>query len=163
MQWGVISFKGSFEPASVDEHLEAIKIVLRNTGTRWRKRKEKISRNQKSTMSQKQGSESFRKIGCSVKYAGNEDEFKSPMTLTCSVIGGSSAIPGALWKQQQVEVKIVCNYRKLSKDSFFPLQENYCERYYHSEVEFGNGSKVKCRVCVFFPLNTNDVSVEVKQ
>ena len=45
----------------------------------------------------------------------------------------------------------------------YPLQENYCERYYHSEVEFGNGSKVKCRVCVFFPLNTNDVSVEVKQ
>lgn len=47
-------------------------------------------------MSQKQGSESFKKIGCGVKYTGNEDEFKSPMTLTCSVIGGSSGIPEAL-------------------------------------------------------------------
>lgn len=45
MQWGVLSFKESFEPASVGEHLEAIKTVLRNTGTKWRKRKGKIGGN----------------------------------------------------------------------------------------------------------------------
>lgn len=27
--WGVISFKGSFEPTSVDEHLEAVKVLLK--------------------------------------------------------------------------------------------------------------------------------------
>lgn len=74
-------------------------------------------------MPQNQGSESFKKIGCGVRHTGNEDEFKAPMTLTCSVLGGSSGIPGALWKQQQDEVKTVYNYRKLSEDFFFPPGE----------------------------------------
>lgn len=65
-------------------------------------------------MSQKQRKWEFQENsyeGCSGKYSESEDEFRPVMTLTCGVIGSSGTIPGGMWKQQPIEVKIVYNRR----------------------------------------------------